>query len=187
MLDRIRAGFGVSNTDKFGAFADEVVRACEGRPAKAIDGATERLLNQNTRPNIGDVRRALNQAAGALVSDLPQITDEHRVGLALSWVRANVGVRFVDYPEVFGRPDPGLSPFVTDGALEAVVVNFPRHILEGALGVVEAAQRFGMGAKDRRARSVAHALTFGPEIDEARRRAAYLRDIVRPLRGGYAE
>lgn len=68
LCDRVRAGFGVADAEKFGGWCSEVKRACKGFSPAEISSAADLLMRSEMRPNIGAVYRAL--AAAGRTADL---------------------------------------------------------------------------------------------------------------------
>lgn len=62
LCDRVRAGFGVADAEKFGGWCSEVKIACRGFSPSEIQDASNRLMRCEMRPNIGEVYRALAAA-----------------------------------------------------------------------------------------------------------------------------
>lgn len=62
LCDRVRAGFGVADAEKFGGWCAEVKTACKGFGPSEIADAADTLMRSTMRPNIGEVYAALAAA-----------------------------------------------------------------------------------------------------------------------------
>lgn len=101
LCDRVRAGFGVADAEKFGGWCAEVKVACRGFSPAEIDEAAGMLMRSKMRPNIGEVYAAL--AAAGRRADLhdrysrPVLPRPKRNGLTqaeIDAIKARVNAKF---------------------------------------------------------------------------------------------
>jgi hypothetical protein len=123
-LKRIADGFGVHDGAKFAGFSSEVMSACERYEPTVIDRAADRLVRLPTRPHIGAVYAALDEAAAGRSAPPTQRprSVQADVTLATAWLGGST-VRHHDFPAEFPPPE-GDFPFVDPAKL----AHFARNI-----------------------------------------------------------
>lgn len=101
LCDRVRAGFGVADAEKFGGWCAEVKIACKGFSPAEIGEAANVLMRSKMRPNIGEVYAAL-AAAGRSAEmrerySRPRLPRPERRGLTaeqIAAIKARVDAEF---------------------------------------------------------------------------------------------
>lgn len=129
-MQRLAAGFGMSNSSKFEAFAAEVRIACQGYAPIEIQRAAGLLMRRKERPHIGAIYEALEacletpvKPTAAPAAPLPPRNDDAMLEVIISWLAGN-SILWADFRGEVGDPPPGeRSAFVGEAYHRKIVLN----------------------------------------------------------------